>query len=136
MQSSVKRTLASERSNGRILERGDESLDTGISAQSCSDQCAQQIDHQPGVQRPPLLEGAHPTCHAVVKADDLAGGGVEAFAGLDRIALQEIANVQPGRKAVGELQNAKGGDDRGETGEIGDLRDVESASYLLTHSEA
>lgn len=53
-------------------------------------------------------------------ADHTAGGGVEAFAGPERVLARLEAHVQEGGEDVGEGQDAEGGDDRGEAAEVGD----------------
>ena len=52
--------------------------------------------------------------------DDGAGGGVEALATPEGVLLDVEGEVEERGEGVGELEDAHGGDDGGEAGEVGD----------------
>ena len=99
----------------------DQILHRGPDAQPGRRQGAQEIYDIPNIQVPiPRHEPPHQPLDTSVEQDDVAGDGVEALAALKGVFLDVEGEVEEGGKGVGELEDAKGGDDAGEAGEVGD----------------
>lgn len=113
--------MASESRDLRSSKRSNKRLNRTVRSQRRRDQRSKQIDDMPDMHIPVLPEGPCPTLEAAVESSDDAGRGIEAFAGLQGVPLDQKSDVEPGREGVGELQDAERGDDGGQTGEVGDL---------------
>jgi hypothetical protein len=75
----------------------------------------------PNIKIPLLREKAtHPSLNAAIMINDLARSGIEAFALLHGVLLDEVAEGNHGRETVGELHEAHGGCQAREPEEIGD----------------
>ena len=99
----------------------DQILHRGPDAQPGRRQGAQEINNIPHIQIPILRhEPPHQPLDASVVQDDVAGDGVEALAALEGVFLDVEGQVEERGEGVGELEDAKGGDDAGEAGEVGD----------------
>lgn len=96
-------------------------LTRGPDAQPGRRQRAQKVDDVPNIQIPiPSHEAPHHPLHARVLQADLPGDGVKTLAAAQGVLLDVEGEVEEGGEGVGELEDADGGDDGGETGKVGD----------------
>lgn len=99
----------------------DQILHRGPNAQSRRRQRPQEVHHVPDVQIPILRhEPPHQPLHTPILQCDLSGSGVEPLAGAQGVLFDVEGKVQPGGEGVCELDDADGGHDGGEAGEVGD----------------
>lgn len=105
----------------RLGVNEDQILHGGPDTQSGRRQRAQTVDDIEHVQVPVTgHEAPHHPLDARVLQGDLAGGRVEALAAAEGVLLDVEGEVQEGGEAVGELDDAEGGDEGDEAREVGD----------------
>lgn len=140
------RRCTAERGDGRIgLERGDDPLDGGISAQDRTAGCAQHVEKVEGLDVPLSGETALEPGEAGIETCDLSSGRVETLAGLHGMLSDFKAEHEKGREGVGKLQDAdgcdqgrqvrklrdRGGDDEGDDPIYGNDADPQEFASLL-----
>ena len=120
---------------GRRIRR-DQLLDRRVDPQRHRAQRAQEVNDIPAIDQhlhlppatPPTLvitllpteEATHKPFDARVMLNDLACRGVEALSGAQGVLARLEHNVEERREDVRKGQDAEGGNDRGETAEVGD----------------
>ena len=117
----IEGTDASERVNLGNRKCGDETLARRIGAETRDGERAHGVEDQDNIEPPALgEEAALPSRKPRVVLDHVAGGGIEAFTGAERVLLDEEANTECTGEGVGKLHEADGSGQAGKSEEVGD----------------
>lgn len=115
------RTLTNKAISRPTLKRRPQILNCRITAQPRQTQCPQKVHYIASVHPPPIRhETPQESLEATVAPPHRTRGGVEPLLGAHGVPLAHVSDRQHGGEAVGELQDAEGGDNGAEADEIGD----------------